>query len=379
VAKNPEPTDRGRLALALVDTIYDAAIDTSRWQRFVDQLSDTLGGHCVGLSLQLPSPKSRPVWFGSGFKDELGAVFAEHLRTGLPWESARTSYWQEGFRSARETASREEILASPIYADWYAPHGFEPEPPVGFTLKVEDGRAMASMVILQVTDHPALDSADFDLLDALVPHLHRAYHVHARVQECHALEEALDRIPTGLLLLDSRRKILLSNRTARSISEQADGFDLSNGTPELYRRGDKEVLDRLIDQAIDPPDSSGGGGVMAITRRSGQRPFTVLVASLLDSQQESTLGDAVVALYISDLEGGSAHRAEALRTLYGLTKAEAELVDLLCEGLPLDEAALHRGVTTNTARSQLKQVFVKTSTSRQSELVRLVLAGLPPA
>jgi len=33
-------------------------------------------------------------------------------------------------------------------------------------------------------------------------------------------------------------------------------------------------------------------------------------------------------------------------------------------------------VTMNTARSQLKQIFFKTGTSRQSELVRLVLTGI---
>ena len=64
--------------------------------------------------------------------------------------------------------------------------------------------------------------------------------------------------------------------------------------------------------------------------------------------------------------------------LYGLTQAEVKLVELLCDGWSLEEAATQRGVTMNTARSQLKQIFFKTGTGRQSELVRLVLSGIAP-
>ena len=87
---------------------------------------------------------------------------------------------------------------------------------------------------------------------------------------------------------------------------------------------------------------------------------------------------AVAVLYVSDLEAHTLPRSEALRSLYALTSAEIELVELLCDGCSLEEAAEHRGVTMNTARSQLKQIFFKTNTSRQSELVRLVLAGIAP-
>ena len=56
--------------------------------------------------------------------------------------------------------------------------------------------------------------------------------------------------------------------------------------------------------------------------------------------------------------------------------AEADLVRLLAAGHPLEAAAELRGVTMNTVRSQLKQVFAKTDTKRQAELVRLVLTGV---
>jgi DNA-binding CsgD family transcriptional regulator len=69
-----------------------------------------------------------------------------------------------------------------------------------------------------------------------------------------------------------------------------------------------------------------------------------------------------------------------LRELYGLTPAESALATLLAEGKTLQEAAGLRGVTHQTARSQLKSIFSKTATRRQSELLRLLLslpAGWP--
>jgi DNA-binding CsgD family transcriptional regulator len=49
---------------------------------------------------------------------------------------------------------------------------------------------------------------------------------------------------------------------------------------------------------------------------------------------------------------------------------------MLSEGRSLEQVAAARGVTMNTVRSQLKQVFSKTDTKRQGELVRLVLTGV---
>ena len=47
----------------------------------------------------------------------------------------------------------------------------------------------------------------------------------------------------------------------------------------------------------------------------------------------------------------------------------------LALGDRLEAAAGRCGVTVSTARTYLKQVFAKTETSRQSELIRLVLTS----
>jgi DNA-binding CsgD family transcriptional regulator len=63
-----------------------------------------------------------------------------------------------------------------------------------------------------------------------------------------------------------------------------------------------------------------------------------------------------------------------LRAEFGLTKAEARLALRLAEGSSLASAAQAFDVKLTTIRSQLQQVFAKTGTSRQSELVAMLLS-----
>jgi DNA-binding CsgD family transcriptional regulator len=66
--------------------------------------------------------------------------------------------------------------------------------------------------------------------------------------------------------------------------------------------------------------------------------------------------------------------AARLRTEFGLTKAEARLALRLAQGSSLASAAQAFDVKLSTIRSQLQQVFAKTGTSRQSELVAVLLS-----
>jgi DNA-binding CsgD family transcriptional regulator len=64
-----------------------------------------------------------------------------------------------------------------------------------------------------------------------------------------------------------------------------------------------------------------------------------------------------------------------LRAEFGLTKAEARLALRLADGSSLASAAQAFNVKLTTIRSQLQQVFAKTGTCRQTELVAMILSG----
>ena len=64
--------------------------------------------------------------------------------------------------------------------------------------------------------------------------------------------------------------------------------------------------------------------------------------------------------------------AAILAKIFRLTPSEAKLASIIARGVPPDIAARELKISRDTARNQLKSVFIKTDTHRQSQLVALL-------
>jgi DNA-binding CsgD family transcriptional regulator len=67
---------------------------------------------------------------------------------------------------------------------------------------------------------------------------------------------------------------------------------------------------------------------------------------------------------------------QALRLAFQLTPAEARLAVALMAGETLNTYCERNGITRDTAKTQLRQVFAKTGCSRQADLIRTLNADL---
>ena len=68
---------------------------------------------------------------------------------------------------------------------------------------------------------------------------------------------------------------------------------------------------------------------------------------------------------------------DLLQRHFGLSSAEARLALRLVEGDALQSAAVKLNISYETARSRLKNIFHKTRTHRQAELVVVIVSVLP--
>jgi len=69
---------------------------------------------------------------------------------------------------------------------------------------------------------------------------------------------------------------------------------------------------------------------------------------------------------------------EAFAKLYNLTGAELRVLEAMVPGLTVKEAADLLRLAEPTVKTHLRRIFVKTGTSRQTELLHLFMNSTPP-
>jgi len=119
-----------------------------------------------------------------------------------------------------------------------------------------------------------------------------------------------------------------------------------------------------------------GVRVHRVARPSGKRSYACFAHPLPPGSGVQGVRSApAVIIFIRDPASACAFEPEALERLYDLTTSEAILARSLAQGLTLEDAAANRGISDETARTQLKSLFEKTGCHRQAELVALLVGG----
>ncbi len=183
-------------------------------------------------------------------------------------------------------------------------------------------------------------------------------------------------LPVGVLLVDPGQRPIFANPAARAILEADDGIGLAGG---VLRESGGRTLESRLQRVLRGWCSAEGDGLAPfyVPRRSGRRPYevTIRVAPLPDNIAPHPGGHHAV-VYVRDPDAGVPIDEQALRQRFGLTPAEARTAAALAAGGTLPEHSELRKLRPMTLRGYVKQVFARTGTHSQLDLVRLVLTGV---
>lgn len=230
---------------------------------------------------------------------------------------------------------------------------------------------------------PEFSDMEKEFLEHLVQHMKRSVQLHTKQREAQStnmlLSDVIDRLMFGSIILDQFGSVLHMNEIAAQTLNSKDGLALSNGKVHALLESENTVFQKMVTDVLpaNASEAPDGAQTLSISRPNGENPLGVMVRRLT-TDYSWLKGErvAAVAVLFRDPMCMVETSYAALRQLFSFTPAEAGLAMLLAEGLTMDEAATTLNVSRNTARTHLKSMFLKTGTTRQADLIRMILGSV---
>jgi DNA-binding CsgD family transcriptional regulator/PAS domain-containing protein len=364
----------------VIQSFYDAAMDESLWCGALEGLCGITASQAASFWVLDGSEEPRlPTFICINFDMSSIKEYLEHTAAIDPTVQYLVSHPREPIVHDGLVITEREKDKHPYY-DWHNRRidtRFRMVGQVRMAPKVQAGVALH-----RTRKAGRYEPRDIDRFSVLHRHLERALAIGFRLSTLGAMQRAsaewFDRSSAAVFFLDEHKRIVYSNRAAQELVSAKDGITLRGEGVVLARKQDDDKFQGLISQAISPIVSAGDsrGGAIRAPRATGKRPYGIIVSPVSGDYPLLSGLRPAVCVVITDPDRKKTLPNHRLRIAFGLTEAEARLASELAGGEDLRTAAGKLEITYGTARSRLAQIFQKTDTRRQGELIRLLLATL---
>jgi DNA-binding CsgD family transcriptional regulator len=346
--------------------LLEAMINTSRWGAALEAVSEACGaraGQLIALDAEhnptshwvSGTPEDFPSqWLRYGFADpRVNPRFGAGLTAPLMTPIADQDYANVDLRKR-----------SPIYRDIFDPNDL---PFNCQAVLMRDKQAFVRASVTRSLKQGPLDNDAFRAFAALLPYLQAAIRVQANLalNERNAVLRTLDALTAVVFCLDDLGRVIGMSKPAAVMAERGDVVMVSAKHLRLPEEIDQKRLAPMVTTALA---SATRRFPVALEPLCLSSRALVIEVHPLPREHLCIAGSPALLLLIRPAK--KAERIQALRGVYRLTPAEAEVANAVADGSTLQEIAKLRSASLTTVRSQLQAVFAKLGVQRQSDLIR---------
>jgi DNA-binding CsgD family transcriptional regulator/PAS domain-containing protein len=263
-----------------------------------------------------------------------------------------------------------QFTASDFYNDYVRPMGDDTCRCLGIRLHNEAGSGY--IALQRGLAQSAFEATTASQLNEYLPHVRRMLSIRGKLAAAqHSVAEVtalVDTVGLPMFLVDEDLRLRQVNAAGEELLRASEGLQLRNGMLRAEARHGDEQLRHAVARIF----ARDGGEATAVgigAPGGGRLSLTIAPARSAHFRAAIVIADARA--------GAKCGRAQRLRSLFRLSRGEADLAVMLADGLSPTEIAEERGVAIGTVRVQIKQIAAKLGCSRQSEIVSVV-ASLPP-
>ncbi|CAN7263429.1 helix-turn-helix transcriptional regulator [Rhizobium sp. LjRoot254] len=353
---------------SIIDQIYEAALVPEMWSSVLESLSEVAG--CTGgLLLSARDHKANRTIL----TDSLREFYDRATNEG--WWARNTrgklllTLPANEFHSDADYYSLEDMKREPLYADLLWPMG------LGYAtathIQVPNGDTLI-LSLERPLERGPVERQAVESLTALRPHIARSALLASRLafERIQSANEAFGMTGLPSAAIDAQGKLIDCNKLFEGRRDQA-----------LIDAGNKVRLanddaNRVLEQCLAAIRAGGPG--LPFASRSIALPRTeggdasVLHLVPVRGYARDIFTAAAYFIILTPLDGDRLAPIELIQGLFDLTTMEARVARALATGKDIDNTAQSFGISRETVRAHLKNIFSKTGFSRQTDLAAAI-------
>lgn len=361
----------------LVGAIYDCAIDPSRWPSTLGLLRKVLSFRTAVLGVNA-LPSGQPLIHATdGIPPEWLAAMPEYADDVIEqWggvEKVKT-YDPDVPHVLSWVRDRSLWENNRYFVDWGVPQGMID---VMAVILARDRSAIGTLSFGRHKDDGIITRHEVDMAGLFVPHLQRAVAISnlldIKTVTASTVSSVLDTLSAAVFLVDANLAIVHANAAGETMLAASDLLSTQAGFLRLPSPGVAAALAAAVAVAASDEGVLGKKGMGIPALRDDGTPHVLHVLPLRHGHlRPGLVPRAVSAIFVAPAVSRPVPANAAVVALFGLTAAEAAVLDSTLLGRTNAETARALGIGVPTVKTHLHRIFEKTGTRRQSELVALV-------
>ena len=188
------------------------------------------------------------------------------------------------------------------------------------------------------------------------------------------LLQVLNDLTLPIFVIDAELSVLNLNDAARELAVARRGVWLLDGHLRVIKGEEQDGLVRIVGRVAGNASLSHCGYGLEVSADDEGPPLHLCVRPLAGGA--GVARGSRMAVYVIDPRHQPDINGELLRRVYGLSPAEIRVMRELMQGHSAETIAEMLGISVYTVRTHLKNLFAKTGTKRQGELIARIAASL---
>ncbi len=367
----------------IIGLIYDAALDSRLWSKVLAEIVyATQSSTAIFTAIDQLNPHfdfvhthQIPEHCLAAYQDERINVIDMKLHVPL---------WQKAGVGGIIHENLKHYATSPIGSDEFIFYDrcLKPTNISRFSgILLEQGKYQWSVfAVHRAPDSMAYTQSELALLERVGKHLRRALQIHRQLssvkQENRELYQVLQHLNTAVVIVNEQMSLVYSNTAAQRILENSSLLSLDRYGRLNTLQKFQAQLNALIQSALFQDklvNASQIGGVLGLYQQHSEQPMMLTVAPLSQIQHfQQTDVRARAVLFISQVSEKKQLAEQFIKELYVLSPRELQVCILFFNSLALEEIGEHLGITYQSVRTYVKQIYAKTGCNSQVELFKLL-------